>query len=95
MTTPQDDQELGYEVRESPLFANSVVAVLGDLERWDEVRGGLDWVVSREPMSATFATRVVANFWMSDLSPVVELMVFYEVAVSQHVVTYDFVTGPL
>ena len=95
MTTPRDDEGLGYEIREGLDLAVSVAEVLGGFERWDEIRGGLDWVLSREPTSATFATRVVANFWMTDLSPVVELMVFYEVEVTQRIVTYDFVTASL
>ena len=93
--TTRDDEDLGYEIREGSEFAASVDTVLGSLERWDEVRGGLDWVLSREPMSATFASRVIANFWMTDFSPVLEVMVFYEVSVNQRVVTYDFVTQPL
>lgn len=93
--TPQDDDGLGYEILEGSELAASVDATLGGVERWDEIRGGLDWVLSREPMSATFATRVVANFWMTDFSPVVEVMVFYEVSVNRRVVIYDFVTRPL
>ncbi len=95
MTTPLDDQGLGYDIREGPEFETSAVAVLGGLERWDEIRGGLDWVLQREPTSATFATRVVSTFWMTDLSPVVELMVFYEVDVTQRIVTYEFVAESL
>ena len=95
MTPPLDDEGLGYEIQESPGLAESAIAILGGLERWDEIRGGLDWVLSREPMSATFASKVAANFWMTDLAPVVDLMVFYEVNVGQRVVTYDFVAESL
>ena len=95
MTPPLDDEGLGYDIREGPEFETSAVAVLGGLERWDEIRGGLDWVLRREPMSATFAANVMANFWMTDLSSVVELLVFYEVNVAQRVVTYDFVAESL
>jgi hypothetical protein len=86
-------QPAGYELAEGDGLATSVRQIVGSIERWDEIRVGLDWALNRDPTDPSFATHLSGNLWVTQIFTSPELAVFYEVDEHSRVVTYTNVVA--
>jgi hypothetical protein len=81
----------GFEIAEGDGFLTSVREILGSAQRWDEIRAAVDWALHLNPTDPSFATRLAANLWVTQIHGPPELGVFYEVNERDRIVTYQFV----
>ena len=68
-----------YEVVEAPDFLVKVQALMGSVERWDEMRTTLDWWLHERPKELPLCRHVQDDLWFAKIatSPLVYLI--YEV----------------
>ena len=78
----------GYSVVEGDGFLNGVRWKVGSLERWDEIRWSLDLALNRSPTDPSFATRILADLWATQISGPPDVVVLYKVSEIDRVVTY-------
>ena len=80
--------EYGYEIVESREFGGHLAQISVDVRRWDEIRSGYDWALSRDPTHPSTGTHLLANLWITEFAGPPRLTVMYEVNESERVVTY-------
>lgn len=82
----------GYDIVETQEFLEEVERQVSSAERWDEMRGAMDWLLNRNPTSPNYARRVTGNLWYVQLNAARRFLVFYEVRETQRTVTYSLIT---
>ena len=87
--------EEGYEIAESRRFSERLAMVRVGVHRWDEMRRGLDWALSRDPMNPQFWDKIKRNIGIVELIGPPRLAVLFEVNEENRVVTYTGAIRPL
>ncbi len=78
----------GYDIREDAGFVPNKPWFVAAVERWDEMRFGLDWSLNRNPTHSSFAFHLDGNLWAAEILGPPWVCVLYEVDESNRVVTY-------
>ena len=70
-----NQQELPFEVLETPEFLGLVQDILGSVERWDEIKWGLDWLLERNPTAGNHLPH--HDLWVLKLRSEPPMWVYY------------------
>jgi len=76
----------GWQIRDGRNFNVRAIAVLGSLERWDEIRSGLDHILNRDPH---VGANPIGNYWLVQAASIPPVVLCYEVDEERRIVTYD------
>ena len=88
MARPSPDFSGGYEIVEAPGFLERVEAEIGDVQRWDEMRRGLDLWISRDPTGLPVCRHISDNQWFARIKSDPLVYLLYQVDDFEQVVTY-------
>ena len=82
----------GYEIIEGDGFQTQVRSLLSSIERWDEIRRGLDWALNRNPTDPSFTTHLAGRSWFTHIAGTRELFIIYDVDEENCAVVYTNVS---
>lgn len=68
-------RELPFEVVETHEFLGLVQDILGSVERWDEIKWGLDWLLERHPTRGNYLAHY--DLWVLKLRSEPPIWVYY------------------
>ncbi len=88
MTNQKPESDEGYEIVEGPDFLTKAEVLTGSVERWDEIRLGLDrWLFSR-PTELPMCRHVREDLWFARIAASPHVYLLYEVNKHRRRVTY-------
>lgn len=88
MTADSVDGNGGFEILEGPGFAARAAAIAGSLERWDDLRIGLDFWMHRRPAQVPFCQQIDDDRWYVRVVDAPLVYLLYEIDFEDRTVTY-------
>lgn len=88
MSHPMHSDGEGYEIVEASDFLQRVEVAIGDIQRWDEMRLGLDAWMNRMPTELPVSTRVRDDLWFVRVKTDPLMILLYQVDQAERIVTY-------
>lgn len=88
MTSDARDEHNGFEILEGTGFAARAAAVTGSLERWDDLRVGLDFWMHRRPSQVPFCQQIDDGRWYVRVVDTPLVYLLYEIDFERRAVTY-------
>ena len=83
-----NSDQRGYAIAESREFDGHLAQNSVDVQRWDEMRSGLDWALSRDPTNPQFWDKIKGKVGIVELNGPPRLAVFFKVNEAERLVTY-------